>query len=98
YSQFFSAEEKRERLRVSKLDLENRNLDYVLRVAEKCRGGYWKCKRDESEELRVGCRNYIVTLLFEDGVQWLLKVQQPDLKWSRYALCLHSCHLSLQSY
>ncbi|KAK6524982.1 hypothetical protein TWF281_011872 [Arthrobotrys megalospora] len=79
---YFTSAERKERRRASRVDFASRNSDYILRLCEKARGGYWKCQVDEDERILVGCRNYIVTLLFDDGTKWLLKTGQPDYEWS----------------
>ncbi|KAK6505988.1 hypothetical protein TWF506_010915 [Arthrobotrys conoides] len=75
--------EEKERRRGSRIDFASRNVDYILHLCEKLRGGYYQCAVDENEPFVVGSRNYIVTLLFDDGTKWLLKTAQPYRKWDR---------------
>ncbi|KAF3104016.1 hypothetical protein TWF569_007777 [Orbilia oligospora] len=80
---FLTPAEEKERRRVSRIDFASRNVDYILRLSEKLRGGYYQCAVDESEPFVVGSRNYIVTLLFDDGTKWLLKTAQPHHEWDQ---------------
>ncbi|KAF3206001.1 hypothetical protein TWF106_000987 [Orbilia oligospora] len=80
---FLTPAEEKERRRVSRIDFASRNVDYILRLSEKLRGGYYQCVVDENEPFVVGSRNYIVTLLFDDGTKWLLKTAQPHHEWDQ---------------
>ncbi|KAF3309690.1 hypothetical protein TWF173_010670 [Orbilia oligospora] len=80
---FLTPAEEKERRRVSRIDFASRNVGYILRLSEKLRGGYYQCAVDESEPFVVGSRNYIVTLLFDDGTKWLLKTAQPHHEWDQ---------------
>ncbi|KAK6353140.1 hypothetical protein TWF696_005130 [Orbilia brochopaga] len=84
-SGWFSREEAKERRRCSRIDFSRRNQQYIVDLCQAARGGLWKCQVDETAKFMVGCRNYIVQLVFEDGVRWLLKTSQPNLKWSKYS-------------
>ncbi|KAK6497422.1 hypothetical protein TWF481_011831 [Arthrobotrys musiformis] len=75
--------EQKERRRASRIDFASRNTEYILRLCEKLRGGYYRCAVDENETFAVGSRNYIVPLLFDDGTKWLLKTGQPSRAWDR---------------
>ncbi|KAK6346380.1 hypothetical protein TWF730_010706 [Orbilia blumenaviensis] len=80
---YWTTTEKKERRRVSRIDLASRDVGYILRLCEKARGNYYQCHVDEDEKILVGCRNYIVTLLFDDGTRWLLKTGQSHYEWSK---------------
>jgi len=73
-------EEEELRKEWAKWDLHRHNVTYILELCKSIRSGV-ECKIADTE-INVGCRNYIVELEFEDGVRWLLKVQQPRHKWS----------------
>ncbi|EPS43266.1 hypothetical protein H072_2764 [Dactylellina haptotyla CBS 200.50] len=82
--EYFSSDEAKERRRCARIDFAARNSDYIIKMCEKLRGNLWTCKIDEEAGIIVGCRNYIVTLVFDDGSKWLLKTGQESLKWSKY--------------
>ncbi|KAJ6256046.1 hypothetical protein Dda_9138 [Drechslerella dactyloides] len=83
-SSYWSNEEAKERRRCARIDFAQRNFSYIVELCEAARGGLWKCRIDENNKILVGCRNYIIQLVFEDGVRWLLKTSQPPLEWSSY--------------
>ncbi|KAF3929498.1 hypothetical protein ABW19_dt0201399 [Dactylella cylindrospora] len=74
-------QEDKERRRHSRIDFYARDVEYILALCEAARGNLWKCKVDDTISFMVGCRNYIVPLLFEDGKRWLLKTSQPNKSW-----------------
>ena len=81
YEDHMPDEEREERLRCIEADIDGLNINFILRLCEKLRDDLWKCQRATEEDLKLGCRNYLINLEFEDGVQWLMKMAQPAYQW-----------------
>lgn len=67
------------------------NLDALLSLATRLRGR--SCTCDVSKEPEFGCHNFVISLFFDDGIEWIFRAPQETSE----AFSKEMCHKIIES-